>query len=188
MILYPTETIYALGVNAFSEEEINLLYQVKGRADGKAVSILVRDISDIERYSYLGEKARRLAEAFLPGPLTLVLAVRDSVPSFLAKERTLGFRLSSDVVAQKVIEDFMAEYDAPLTCTSANKSTLPTLPTVDEILSQLGTEAKYVTEIYNDGPREGVASTVVRVINEEVTILREGAVSEAEIYKALSQV
>jgi L-threonylcarbamoyladenylate synthase len=187
MILYPTETIYALGVNAFVEADLALLYKVKGRAEEKAVSVLVRDLSDIERYAHLGVKGRLLAESFLPGPLTLVLAVRDIVPYHLAKDRTLGFRISSDPIAQKVIADFMFEFEAPLTCTSANKSLLPTLPRVEEILVQLGKEAEMVTEIYNDGAREGLVSTVVRVVNDELEILREGAISLEDIYKTVSQ-
>lgn len=186
MILYPTETIYGLGVNAFIEEEFKRLYELKGREIGKAVSVLVRDISDIEQYAYLGEVGRKLAEAFLPGPLTLVLRVRDEVPHHLVPEGTLGFRISSDPLAQKLISEFMEEYSAPLTCTSANLSGLPTLPTVPEILEQLGEKASMITKVIDGGERKGVASTVVGCIGDKVEIFREGAISSKSIMELIT--
>ena len=131
IILYPTETIYALGANAFDEESLSGLFLLKGREATKAVSVLVRDLADIDSYAFLEPKAQILAEKWLPGPLTLVLRARDEVPRpLLGLNGTLGFRVSSDQIAQKLIADFMGKYQAPLTCTSANLSGQPTMPTV----------------------------------------------------------
>ena len=94
---------------------------------------------------------------------------------------TVSFRISTDLVAQKLIEEFMAEYDAPLTCTSANLSGLPSLPTPGEIFIQLGDKASLIDRVIPDGERTGVASTVVRVIGEELTIHRQGLISESAI-------
>ena len=186
MILYPTETLYALGVNALDETELAKLFDLKEREEGKVVSWLVRDVADIKKYAEFPEKAVKIAEQFLPGQLTLVLKVRDSIPNTLvASDRTVGFRISSDSIAQKVIADFMDEHDAPLTCTSANVSGAPTFSTPDEIRQQFGAKASMITEIIDDGPRKGLASTVVRVIGDEVTVLREGEISEEDIRKAL---
>lgn len=186
MILYPTETLYALGVNALDSDELAKLFALKEREATKSVSWLVRDIEDIRQYAKLPEKAERLAHQFLPGQLTLVLQVQDSVPQEVtASDRTVGFRISSDPVAQKVVTDFMEIHNAPLTCTSANVSGAPTLSTPEEILQQFGKNASLISEISNDGPRKGLASTVVRVIDEEVTVLREGEISEEDIRKAL---
>lgn len=182
MILYPTETIYALGVNALDESELTKLFSLKGRAEGKSVSWLVQSIEDMERYAILDSTARVLAERFLPGPLTLVLPVRPEVlSSAISADGTVGFRISPDKVAQQVIADFMVKYDAPLTCTSANISGLPTLPTPEEILKQFGERASVIDTVYDDGVRAGIASTVVRVVNSEVTILREGAINARAI-------
>ena len=126
--------------------------------------------------------ATKIAEAFLPGKLTLILKAKKAVSSkIIAQDRTIGFRISSDPVAQKVIADFMEEHDAPLTCTSANVSGSSTLGTVGEILQQFGPTAHMITQIIDDGPRKGLASTIVRVIREEITVLREGDISEADI-------
>lgn len=179
MILYPTETIYGLGVNPFDKGALEKLYTLKGREASKSVSWLVRDISDIEHYAELSTIARLFAEQHLPGPLTLVLPLKPKYQIYGAADGTQAFRISSDRVAKKLINTFMAEHDAPLTCTSANASGLPPQVTPSEILKQLktqGLDTALITEIIDDGPRQGKASTVVRVIGDDVTVLREGAV------------
>ncbi len=185
MILYPTETIYALGVNAFDEAELRKLYAFKGRDEGKPVSLLVRSIADIEQYGELSSRARRIAEAFLPGSLTLVVPAWAGVPRGpVYHDGTLSFRISPDPQAQKLIAEFMEEHNSPLTCTSANVSDMPTLPTPEEILKQFtlaGRETIAIDRSIDDGPRSGMASTVVRVVGDEVTIHRAGAISEADI-------
>jgi L-threonylcarbamoyladenylate synthase len=182
MILYPTETLYALGVNALDEAALMRLYTLKERDTTKASSWLVRNMEDVVKYAVVPEKAAKIAERFLPGKLTLVLETLPSVSrNVTAKDGTIGFRISSDPFAQKTIEEFMEKHDAPLTCTSANVSGLATLGTVGEVQQQFGAKAHLITKIVDGGPRKGLASTVVRVIGDEVTILREGDISEAQI-------
>ncbi len=188
IILYPTETIYGLGVNAFDENALRELYRLKGREANKAVSVLVRDLADMERWGEVPPKAKLLAAKFLPGPLTLVLKARDEVPrQFLAPDGTLGFRISSDEVAQKVIADFMQKYDAPLTSTSANPSGEVTAAAVPEILDQFGDKAKTITKIYDDGPRRETGSTIVRIIDEKIEILRTGRIDARAIGSTLKE-
>jgi tRNA A37 threonylcarbamoyladenosine synthetase subunit TsaC/SUA5/YrdC len=79
----------------------------------------------------------------------------------------------------------MEEHNAPLTCTSANVSGLATLGTVGEILQQFGARASLIKSMIDDGPRKGLASTIVRVIGEEVTVLREGDITESDIRAVL---
>jgi L-threonylcarbamoyladenylate synthase len=120
MILYPTETLYALGVNALDPAELALLYEIKGRDASKVASWLVRDIADIERWGVVSEKAEKIINRFLPGPLTLVLQTQSEVPrECVASDGTIGFRISSDPIAQSIIMAYMEEHEAPLTCTSA---------------------------------------------------------------------
>lgn len=183
MILYPTETLYALGVNALSPAELALLYELKGRDASKVASWLVRNQADIERYAVVDERAAKVIEHFLPGPLTLVLQARDDVPrECVATDGTIGFRISSDPQAQSIIGAFMTEYGAPLTCTSANVSGSPTFSTVGEILQQFGPKAHMIDEIHDDGPRKSLASTVVRVIAGQLTVVREGSVTESALH------
>ncbi len=186
MILYPTETIYALGVHAFVEAEIAKLFQLKGREGGKPVSLLVRDIEDIARYAELGDRARQIAARFLPGPLTLVLPAKAEAARLpvVAPDGTLSFRISSDPLAQQLIAEFMATHGAPLTCTSANVSGQPSPASVPDILKQFQVhdrDLSVVDRIVDDGPRIGTPSTVVRVVNNEVIVHRVGSISHSAI-------
>jgi L-threonylcarbamoyladenylate synthase len=186
MILYPTETLYALGVNALDVASLQSLYALKGRDASRPASWLVRDMDDVVRYAEISDTAAKIALQFLPGKLTLILkAVPDVPKEVIAADGTIGFRISSDPVAQKVIAEYMQVNNAPLTCTSANVSGLATLGTVGEILQQFGARAASITKIVDDGPRKGLASTIVRVIGDEVTVLREGDISEADIRAVL---
>ena len=187
MILYPTETIYGLGVNALDDEALAALFALKGRDERQTVSWGVRDISDIEHYAEVNATARKIIESFLPGPLTLVLPAKATVPADRqAPDRTVGFRIPGDQVAQQTIADFMDKHHAPLTCTSANVSGLEPKPTVPEILAQFGERAGEITTIVDDGARSGAPSTVVRVVGEDITIHREGAVRESDILAAVN--
>lgn len=192
MILYPTETLYALGVNALDRKELKKLYKLKGRDSSQTASWLVRSVKDIERYAELSLKAAKIAEQFLLGPLTLVLKIKeellnewnvksDNEVSITDPDGTIGFRVSTDPIARQVIEAFMEQYNAPLTCTSANVHGSPVFPTPSEILQQFGKKASMIDEIMDDGPRKGLASTVVRVVGDEMTVLREGEISERDI-------
>ena len=183
MILYPTETVYGLGVHAQDETELSKLYMLKGRDAAKSVSWLVRDIADVERFAHLNARARAIAERFLPGPLTLVLPVRNTTSAI--PENTIGFRISTDPIAERLIAEFMEEYDAPLTCTSANVSGMPTMPTPTEIFAQFGEKASEIDRVLGGGPRTGISSTVVRFVNDEVVILREGAIPSEEVHAVL---
>lgn len=186
IILYPTESVYGLGVNPFDALALERLYELKGRAGDKPVSWLVRSLTDIERYAVVSETARKLVEKFLPGPLTLVLTLRPEYREFAATDGTIGFRISSDPVARKLIEEWFSEHDAPLTATSANVSYMDTLPTVSEILVQFGSRSGLITKVIDDDKRCGMPSTVVKVDSDSiVTVLRESAITTSDIHKAL---
>lgn len=184
MILYPTETLYALGVNALDKEELADLYELKGRSSSKVSSWLVRNIDDIASLAEVGDVAGRIARHFLPGPLTLVLKTKSSVDqSLVAPDGTIGFRISSDPQAANTIAAYFAEYQAPLTCTSANLSGEKTMPTPEQILKQFGEKSSVIDQVVDDGERSGLASTVIKVVDGEVEILRAGAVPAADIFR-----
>lgn len=177
IILYPTETVYALGVNPLDEAAWQALCELKERAVTQSASWLVRSKADIAKYAEVNDEAERLIDAYLPGPLTIVLPAKPQLQNAaIQPDGTIGFRISSDPVAQSLINEYMATYDAPLTCTSANVHGQPTLPTPAEILKQFDDKQKHITRVVDDGPRTGVASTVVKVSEGKVEILRQGSV------------
>ena len=179
IILYPTETIYGLGVNAFDETARAALAALKGRKAGQIVSLLVRDRADIERYAVVTPQASKLIDTYLPGSLTIGLEPLNSVPQwFRVLQPLISFRISPDPVAKSLIAEYMNKNGGvPLTCTSANVHGLPALATPEAILRQFGDRADMITNVVDDGPREGVSSTVVECVAGAVTIIREGAIT-----------
>ena len=179
--LYPTETIYALGVNAFDADALKLLASIKGRPATQAVSCLVRSADDIARYAEINAVAKKMIDIFLPGPMTIVLPCVDERLKHVSADGSVSFRISPDLVAQQTVAEFIQLYDAPLTCTSANVHSKVPAQKPDSILAQLGGQAACITKIIDDGPRSGTASTVVSCVGEEVQILRVGAISPMDI-------
>lgn len=173
VILYPTETVYGLGVNPFDINAWRLMCDIKGRSDTKPASWLVTDVATIYHYAVVPAYAEPLLEEHLPGPLTVIFRAKQSVPEYAqATDGTVSFRVSSDPVAQALID----RLDHPLTCTSANLAGKDPETTPEAILKQLGQEAALITEVYDDGPRSGTPSTVVRCVGSSPEVLREGAI------------
>jgi L-threonylcarbamoyladenylate synthase len=181
VVAYPTETLYGLGVDPFREEALERLYVLKGRPAEMPVSILVRDVAMLrEVVQELPAQAMRLVEAFLPGPLTLVLHARPGLPERLTSGTgKVGVRIS----AHPFMQHLFASYGAPVTTTSANPSGRPDARDVKEILAYF---PEGIDCILDGGPAPGVpGSTVVDGTGEAVVILREGAIPSTKILEAL---
>ncbi len=171
VVAFPTETVYGLCVDPGNAEAVKRLYELKGRDAAKSCAYL---LGDIEQASVLTPRlppsARRLAEAFWPGPLTLV------VPG--SRRGRIGLRLPSVPLARALARQF----GSPLLQTSANKSGEPAALNSAGILRAFG---EGVDLLLDAGRAEGgVASTVVACDGPSFEILREGAIPEAEVAAA----
>jgi L-threonylcarbamoyladenylate synthase len=181
VVAYPTETLYGLGVDPFHEEALERLYRLKNRPSTRPVSILVRDVAMLNEVALdLPGSAIRLIEAFLPGPLTLVLPARPHLPQRLTADTgKIGVRIS----AHPLMGHLFSSYSAPITTTSANPAGAPNAGDAKRILSYF---PQGIDCILDAGPVPGgVGSTVVEATGDAPTILREGAISEEEILDAL---
>jgi L-threonylcarbamoyladenylate synthase len=181
-IVYPTETFYALGVDALSSNALERLFAIKGREPGKPVALIAADTA--MAFSVAREvpaEARVLAEAFWPGPLTLVLPARNGIPApLIGDDGGVGVRVSSHPIARALA----AGLKRPLTATSANLAGEP--PAVEPEMARraLGAKVKVLVE---DGRLAGGApSTVVAIGNSGIRVLRPGAVSERQLTAALA--
>lgn len=177
IILYPTETVYALGVNPFDRAAWNELCELKGRRGDQTASWLVPSVEDIAFYAEVTPEAKELMERYLPGPLTIVLKAKSHIPRDVqALDGTVSFRVTSDPVAAELIKEYMATHDVPLTCTSANVHGQPTMSTPEGIAAQFGDRVQQISKIVDDGPRIGRPSTIVRCVDGHVTVLRKGSI------------
>jgi L-threonylcarbamoyladenylate synthase len=180
VIAMPTDTLYALTVAADDASAVRRVFEIKRREQGRPLPLFVSGVEMAERIAVLNEAARRLAERFWPGQLTIVVPKRQDYESeALAGAQTVGLRLPDHAVARAVLQAL----DRPVTGTSANLSGGPDPVSADDVRGQLGSR---IDLILDAGPCDrGVASTVVDCTGAEPVILRRGAITEDRINAAL---
>ena len=178
VVCYPTDTLYGLGCDPMNASAVGRTMDAKGRRT-KPMPILVRSLVAAERFAYMPERARKLAQLFWPGPLTMVLQAREALPEILIPEGKVGVRSPKHHVCLKLLE----LCSGGLVGTSANLTGRPPATTAEEALSQLGDRVDLII----DGGRVpvGVASTVVDLTMPRFSLLREGPVSREEILDVL---
>ena len=181
LIVYPTETVYGLGCDPFDETAVKRIYMAKRRPFDMAMSIAVRDVAMMEELCVLDDRARRLVKMFMPGPLTLIVTKRPSVPDILtASTNEIGVRIPDHPVALKLIEEF-----GPLVTTSANVHSHKSPITCQDAIDDLGASVS----VYIDGgpAKLGRPSTIVQLIEGEMAVIRSGAISAETIEAALNE-
>ncbi len=181
MVAFPTDTVYGVGASAFHAQAIARIYEAKGRPRENPIPILITNMQDLTRVSLSPPPmARRLAKRFWPGPITLIVWRKPSLPDEISHVATVGVRVPDHPVAQALLT-----IAGPLAVTSANKSGGPIACTASEVLEGLGGSI----ELILDGGRTpgGQPSTVVDCTKASPRILREGPISEAEIREVLTR-
>lgn len=172
IVIYPTETVYGIGANIFSEDALKKVFVVKKRDTDKPISVAVSDFKMMDDLAYIGDKERRFIDKLLPGPVTVLLRKKKKVPDVLTSGSELvGIRYPDHEITIKLIE--LA--GVPITSTSANISGEAPPTKVDEIKIS----ADYIID---GGELKGEPSTVVDLVNRR--IVRKGAKYE-EVVAAL---
>jgi len=181
IIAFPTDTVYGIGVSAFNEEAIKIIYKVKERSQLKAIPILVSDLEDLDKITPpITPDIRKIINKFWPGALTLVLPILPEMPGNLSSTATVGLRLPDH---DQIRELFRGT--GPLAATSANLSGQPSALTAIEVLDQLKGR---IDLILDGGPVPGAqASTVLDCSGEKLKVLREGPISFDSILKVVNE-
>lgn len=181
IVIFPTDTVYGIAGALDHPEAIEALYAAKERPPTKPIALLIDRIEDLPLVcSAMSPAAKLLAERFWPGGLTLVLPALDSVPAIVtAGGPTVAVRLPNHPVPRAIAR----RLGLPLPTTSANRSNEPSPVTAEEAIRQLGAHVALVL----DGGRcpGGIDSTVVDPCQVPPLVLREGAISAADIANAL---
>lgn len=169
LIAFPTDTVYALGVNVLLRDAVAKVYEVKQKPKSKPLPILLASGDELERFvSRMSPTAQKLVQAFWPGPLTLVLAC-DKGPLTGQK---VGFRVPDDPIAIHLIK----QCNVPIACPSANITGQPSPMTAQEVLKDFNSKVDLVIDA---GPTEiGKESTVVEVNQDGVKFLRRGFIPQ----------
>jgi L-threonylcarbamoyladenylate synthase len=181
LVILPTETVYGLAADAANPGAVARIYEAKGRPSFNPLIAHVASLEAAERLAQLDGPARILAEAYWPGPLTIVAPVREpSVVCDLARAglETVALRVPAHPLARSVLEAFGGAVAAP----SANRSGRPSPTTFQDALEETGAASAAGLD---GGPCEvGVESSVVAVLDGAVSLLRPGAVTR-EMIEAL---
>lgn len=181
LVAFPTETVYGLGADALNPRAVDRIFQVKGRPVSHPLIVHLASAGDLGAWAAeVPDAARRLAGAFWPGPLTLILRRASNVPDAVTGgQDTVGVRVPAHPVAQALLEAFGSGIAAP----SANRFGRISPTRAEHVRADLGGDVDLVLE---GGPsRVGIESTIVDVSRERVTVLRPGHVTTRMLSEVL---
>ncbi|MGI6192665.1 MAG: L-threonylcarbamoyladenylate synthase [Christensenellales bacterium] len=182
VVAFPTETVYGLGANALDETAVAKIFAAKGRPNDNPLILHVSDPSEVDALAEVTEQAKRLMEAFWPGPLTIILKKKDIVPSAAtAGLPTVAIRMPENEGARALIK----ASGVPVAAPSANTSGRPSPTTAQHVLHDLSGRIPLVLD---GGPcKWGLESTVVTLVGEP-TVLRPGAVTPGMLSAVIGEV
>lgn len=182
LVVYPTETYYGIAADAFSASALERVFAIKGRSPNNPLALIAADPAMAFGLARsVPDVARRLAGAFWPGPLTIVLEPRAELPDALVGPTGgVGVRVSPHPVARAL----SVGLGRPITATSANLSGHPPATTLCEARDALGDRVS----VYLEGGKLGASapSTVVACDAEGFRVIRAGAINESELVAAVS--
>ena len=185
LVAFPTETVYGLGADAFNPLAVARIFEIKGRPLFDPLIVHISRIDQMERIAYVDKPlALKLADAFWPGPLTLVIPKRDIIPHIVtAGLPTVAVRIPAHPVALQLIQ--LAQ--RPIAAPSANLFGQVSPTTAEHVQKQLGDKADLI--LYGGPCRVGVESTIISLAHgNQPVMLRPGGVSVEEIEKVVGSV
>ena len=180
MVAYPTDTLYGLAVDPRRDEAVARLYGLKGRDAWSAVPLIAASVEQAQLAAVMGAVELRLARAFWPGPLTIVMPPQPGLsPVALGGGTTIGVRVPSHAVARALA----AAFGFCITATSANRSGEPPAATGGDVAEAL---ASAIDLLLDSGPvAGGPPSTIVEVTEAGPRLLRPGAVAWDRVLRSL---
>ena len=172
LVAFPTETVYGLGASAIDENAAKKIYAAKGRPSDNPLIIHVSSPDDAAKYAYVNELYEKLARAFMPGPLTVILNKKDVVPfGVTGGLDTVAVRCPSHPIALALIEAAGVAIAAP----SANLSGSPSPTCGSHVIADLNGVIDAIID--GDECEIGLESTIVKIEDDKLILLRPGAVT-----------
>lgn len=185
LVAFPTETVYGVGANAFDAKAVAKIFAVKGRPSDNPLIVHVSSFEEISKVaSSIDELSKKIFEKFSPGPITVLLPKQDTIPEIVTAHSPLvGVRIPSHPIAL----EFLRAAGVPVAAPSANKSGKPSATNHTQVIEAFGTELPNVIE--GGDASFGLESTVVLAKDQkQITILRQGAISQEELQNAFPEV
>jgi len=180
LVVYPTETVYGIGANIFDEAAVKKLFLAKRRPFDMPLSVAVLDKKMANEIAVVDERAEKLFDAFLPGPLTIIIKKRENVPDIVTSmSEKVGIRIPDHPVAMEIIRRA-----GPIITTSANLHSHPDAVRVQEAVNDFGPSVKTYIDC---GPCTlGKPSTIVWLMGDKTEIVRQGAITKKQIEDVLN--
>ena len=184
LVVFPTETVYGLGADATSEGAAEKIYRAKGRPSDNPLIVHISDISDAEKYAYTNDVYYKLAANFMPGPLTLIMASKESIPK---KTRgglnTVAIRCPENKIANTLIR----LSGIPIAAPSANLSGSPSPTVAEHVIDDMQGRVDVIIDGGNSD--FGLESTILMIDNpEEIVLLRPGKITVSEIEDVVGKI
>ncbi|MCK5300230.1 MAG: threonylcarbamoyl-AMP synthase [Candidatus Aenigmarchaeota archaeon] len=179
LIIYPTETAYGLGAGINHEYAIEKIYDTKKRDKAKKLIAIVPSIEVAKRYCFMNKDEIKLCNKFMPGPLSIICRKKEFFPTEFNKE--FVFRISSNPIAHRLATII----NAPLIATSANMSGKGNAYSIKDIGSEIIDRVDLVID--NGTLKKNPSSTIVRIYNGDIEIVRPGKITKEEIISALKE-
>ena len=178
VVAFPTETVCGLGVIFDDEIAFEKLNQVKGRPENKPYTLMLSNTQDIDKYAYVDEEVKKVINAFMPGPITLLLKRKADLPFWVTRgSDKIGIRVPDDEVTLKLI----STVGKPLLVPSANKSGEKPAMDIDETKKIFGSEVDY----YIDGKAGGAKPSTIVDMYDSIKVVRQGDITLEEIMKVI---
>ncbi|HAS80696.1 MAG: Sua5/YciO/YrdC/YwlC family protein [Candidatus Nomurabacteria bacterium GW2011_GWE1_32_28] len=182
LVVFPTETVYGLGANIFNEEALKNIFLAKGRPSDNPLIVHISNKDELkELVDVVSEDQQKMIDAFWPGPLTIIFEKKDVISNVVSGGlSTIAVRMPSDVFANKLIGLAGVPIAAPSANTSGRPSGTMGIDILDDLLNK-------VDMIIDSGKSKiGVESTVVKINNNSLLILRPGAITKEMLEKVVS--
>jgi L-threonylcarbamoyladenylate synthase len=179
LIIYPTDTLYALGADIYNEGAVRTVFDTKKRPYSVPLPVAAASISAIETIAYMTPAAYTICKRFLPGTLTIILKKKPTVPKIVTSSQdTIAIRIPNNPLALELLSQF-----GPLTVTSANLHHEKTLDVISDIRMQLGTPNIFGLD---DGRLSGWPSTIIDLSRSPPRVVRKGHISETELLDVIA--
>ncbi|MGN1334640.1 MAG: L-threonylcarbamoyladenylate synthase [Anaerovoracaceae bacterium] len=183
LVAFPTETVYGLGADALNPDAVAKVYAAKGRPSDNPMIVHISSKNDLDRLTTeITEEMEKLADAFWPGPLTMVVPARPVIPKVTTGGLdTVAVRMPSDTVAT----DLITVAGVPIAAPSANLSGKPSPTSARHVMDDLDGRIDAIIE--GDDCRVGIESTVVDMTGNVPMVLRPGIITPKELSKVLGK-
>ncbi|MHA1332933.1 MAG: L-threonylcarbamoyladenylate synthase [Candidatus Odinarchaeia archaeon] len=180
IVIYPTDTVYGVGGNPFDPIVVKKIFSIKKRDETKGLPILAADLKYVRKIAVLTTNCLKLVNVFWPGALTIILKKTDKLPGIVTGGRdTVAVRIPG----HKVTLELCKLSTGVLIGTSANLSGFPNPLTVDDAIKQIGDKVDLAID---SGPAKmGKPSTIIDMSNDEIKVIREGAIPVERIKEVL---